>query len=107
MIDSTALASRFAALAHHLRVDVLKCLLAHYPAELSFGHIAKKTGIAPSTLAHHLSAMEEGGVIARTVRGRSTLVRLRVDQLRAVAMGLMDECCSVDDTDPASKFEEQ
>ena len=100
MIDSQATARTFSALAHPSRVDIFRCLLAHHPVGLTAGKLAKATALAPSTLSHHLSEMEMGGVILRRAVGPSTVTTLDLQKLNSIAASLMQICCSVDAANP-------
>lgn len=95
MNDSQTMADTFSALAHPSRVDVFKCLLAHHPVGLKASYLSDETGLAPSTLSHHLREMEKGGVIERTVQGQSTITTLNLKNLNNIASTLMQLCCSV------------
>lgn len=56
-------------------------LLASARAEFTCGAIARRLGLSPSLLSHHLSVLEEAGVIDRRKDGLWTLNRLRRDEL--------------------------
>jgi len=93
----------FSALAHPLRVEIFKCLLAHYPESMTAGSLSRATDIAPSTLSHHLRLMEDGTLISRSVDGRRTKIFLDIKSLRDTLETLMHVCCSVDNVDIPSK----
>ena len=103
MKNSKTIALIFSALGHPLRVDIFKCLLAHYPHSMTAGKLSSSTKIAPSTLSHHLRAMEEGQVIVRSIEGRQTNICLDLKSLRDVAGTLMDVCCSAESVDVSFK----
>lgn len=94
MKDSKTLAVTFSALAHPARVDIFKHLLSTHPSEQNANALVAATGIAPSTLSHHLREMEKGGVIARRAVGTSTLTALDLPNLIEIASTLMTLCCS-------------
>ncbi len=56
-------------------------LLASAGAEFTCGAIARRLGLSPSLLSHHLSVLESAGVIDRRKDGLWTLNRLRRDEL--------------------------
>lgn len=56
-------------------------LLASAGAEFTCGAIARRLGLSPSLLSHHLSVLEGAGVIDRRKDGLWTLNRLRRDEL--------------------------
>ena len=98
MIDSKATAATLSALGHPSRVDILKCLLAHYPSGLTAGDLSSKTAIAPSTLSHHLREMAKGGIVSCDPAGQRTITTLNLDHLSKLAGALMQICCSVEQT---------
>jgi len=84
----------FSALGSEARLQVLRTLVRAGPEGLSVGDIQERTGIAPSTLAHHLKFLLAGGVINQTKDGRSTLNRASFDQLESLAAFILSECCA-------------
>ena len=103
MNNSQTIALIFSALAHPLRVDIFKCLLAHYPESMTVGSLSRATDIAPSSLSHHLRLMEEGNLISRSIDGRKTKLFLEISSLRETIQTLMQVCCSVDNEDISQK----
>lgn len=87
-------AGGFAAMGSEARLDVLKTLIRAGEPGLSVGEIQKRTGIAPSTLAHHLKFLAAGGVIEQERRGRSTITRAKFTALEALAEFILSECCA-------------
>ncbi len=51
------------------------------------------TGLAPSTLAHHLRSLAEAGLIRQERAGRETRSRADFAALQALADFLLAECC--------------
>ncbi|MGR3621929.1 ArsR/SmtB family transcription factor [Pseudophaeobacter sp.] len=96
MIDSNTIAATFSALAHPSRVDIFKCLLAHYPKGLNAGHLSAEVQLAPSTLSHHLREMEKGRLVQRCVAGQSTITSLDLSNLTEITSTLMQLCCSAE-----------
>lgn len=87
-------AGGFAAMGSEARLQVLKTLIRAGEPGLSVGEIQKRTGIAPSTLAHHLKFLAAGGLVQQQRMGRSTVTRARFDALRELADFLLSECCA-------------
>ncbi|MBK0325850.1 helix-turn-helix transcriptional regulator [Rhodobacteraceae bacterium F11138] len=92
MWDTTAKA--FAAMGSEARLRVLKALVRAGETGLTVGEIQERTGIAPSTLAHHLKYLSAGGVIVQQKTGRSVINRADYGQLRILADFILDECCA-------------
>lgn len=87
-------AAGFAAMGSEARLQVLKTLVRAGEAGLTVGEIQERTGIAPSTLAHHLKFLAAGGLVEQEKAGRSTINRARFDELRHLAEFILGECCA-------------
>lgn len=87
-------AQGFAAMGSEARLKVLKALVRAGAPGLSVGDIQARTGIAPSTLAHHLRFLAAGGVIDQEKIGRTVINRARYDALEGLARFILDECCA-------------
>lgn len=87
-------AAGFSAMGSEARLKVLKTLVRAGEAGLTVGEIQNRTGIAPSTLAHHLRFLAAGGVVAQEKLGRSTINRANYDALRELAQFILSECCA-------------
>lgn len=87
-------AQGFAAIGSEARLQVLKTLVRAGPEGLSVGQIRDKTGIAPSTLAHHLKFLAAGEVIVQERQGRSVVNRANYEHLEHLAHFILCECCA-------------
>lgn len=87
-------AQGFAAMGSEARLQVLRCLIRAGQDGLSVGEIQDRTGIAPSTLAHHLKFLAGAGVVAQERQGRSVLNRADFTRLEALAGFILSECCA-------------
>lgn len=96
-MDETTAAQGFSAMGSEARLAVLRCLVRAGRPGLSVGEIQTRTGIAASTLAHHLRQMADAGLIAQEKSGRSVITRARFDHLETLAQFILVECC-VDST---------
>jgi ArsR family transcriptional regulator, arsenate/arsenite/antimonite-responsive transcriptional repressor len=83
----------FAAMGSEARLQVLKVLVRAGEPGLPVGNIQQLTGIAPSTLAHHLKFLAAGGLITQHKVGRATISRASYAQLHALADFILAECC--------------
>lgn len=86
-------AAGFAAMGSEARLSVLRALIRAGSDGLSVGDIQSRTGIAPSTLAHHLKFLAGAGLVEQDRQGRSTINRASFDQLEELASFILDECC--------------
>ena len=84
----------FAAMGSEARLRVLRTLVRAGAPGLSVGEIQARTGLAPSTLAHHLKTLAAGGVIVQERQGRTVLNRACFDALRSLADFILDDCCA-------------
>lgn len=87
-------AAGFSAMGSEQRLEVLKVLIRAGDAGLTVGEIQQRTGMAASTLAHHLKFLAAGGVVDQTRQGRSTFNRADYDRLRELADFILSECCA-------------
>ena len=93
-MDWDRAADSFAAMGSEARLKVLKTLIRAGEPGLTVGEIKDRTGIAPSTLAHHLKFLSAGGLVEQERNGRSTLTRARFNKLEELAEFILSECCA-------------
>lgn len=86
-------AQGFAAMGSEARLQVLRALVRAGAPGLSVGDIQARTGIAPSTLAHHLRFLAAGGVIEQEKIGRTVINRASFGALQELARFILSECC--------------
>jgi len=89
----TEAAQGFSAMGSEARLKVLKVLVRAGEPGLSIGNIQERTGIAPSTLAHHLKSLTTGGVVQQNKVGRTVVNRANYEKLRELAGFILSECC--------------
>ncbi|MAM62102.1 metalloregulator ArsR/SmtB family transcription factor [Maritimibacter sp. UBA3975] len=87
-------AAGFAAIGSEHRLDVLKTLVRAGEDGLNIAAIQERTGIAQSTLAHHLKSLVGGGLVSQEKRGRETINRAEYEQLRLLAAYILEACCA-------------
>ncbi|WP_109465772.1 ArsR/SmtB family transcription factor [Albibacillus kandeliae] len=87
-------AQGFAAMGSEARLQVLRILVRAGDEGLSVGEIQERTGIAPSTLAHHLRFLAAGGLIRQEKIGRTVVNRADYQHLRQLAGFILDQCCA-------------
>ena len=87
-------AQGFAAMGSESRLQVLRCLIRAGHEGLMVSEIQQRSGIAPSTLAHHLKFLTGAGVVEQERNGRSTINRANFDQLEMLADFILRECCA-------------
>lgn len=81
------------ALAHETRLSVFRMLVKAGPEGHIAGAIAKRAGVPPSTMSHHLATLERAGLV-RSER-ESRLIHYRADfaGMRRLLTFLMQDCC--------------
>jgi ArsR family transcriptional regulator, arsenate/arsenite/antimonite-responsive transcriptional repressor len=77
----------FAALSDENRFRIVE-LLSGNGIELACGAIGSALGMSPSLVSHHLSILENAGIIDRRKNGLWTLNRLRREELSRHLEGL-------------------
>lgn len=87
-------APKFAALGHEARVAVVRLLLTAHPRGLVVGELQQELGIPPSTLSHHLDALQREGLVSATREGKYLRYRADAEGLRDLLSFLYAECCT-------------
>lgn len=87
-------ADALSALGHDARLQVFRLLVQAGPDGLSVGDIIAHTGLAASTLAHHLSTLVDAGLVRQERRGRIVQSIAEVAALRRTVDFLLSECCT-------------
>ncbi len=92
-MDLDQAAESFSAMGSDSRLSVVKALVRAGQDGLTVGDIQTRTGIAPSTLAHHLKFLAAGNVLTQEKQGRSVINRANFTHLEALAQFILSECC--------------
>jgi ArsR family transcriptional regulator, arsenate/arsenite/antimonite-responsive transcriptional repressor len=87
-------APKFAALGHEARLAVVRCLLSTHPDGMVVGEIQQKLDIPPSTLSHHLDALQREGLVRIEREGKYLRYRADAEGLRELLAFLYVECCT-------------
>jgi len=92
-MDDKIAAAGFAAMGADHRLGVLRHLVKAGENGLLVHEIVGKSGIAASTMAHHLKTLRDAGVIIQKKQGRSTVSIANYPRLQALADYILAECC--------------
>jgi DNA-binding transcriptional ArsR family regulator len=92
--EARRFASRFAALGHEVRLEILRRLLAAHPAGMVAGEIQQELGIPASTLSHHLDALHQEGLVEQRREGRFLRYLASTDGIQELINFLYAECCT-------------
>jgi ArsR family transcriptional regulator len=87
-------ARAFAALGHDARLSIFRLLVKAGDEGLRVSDIGEHLGLAPSTLAHHLSSLVDAGLVLQDKQGREVFNRVDCPVMRRVVSFLTSECCS-------------
>ncbi|WP_225028170.1 ArsR/SmtB family transcription factor [Xinfangfangia pollutisoli] len=92
MDRSKALAA-LAALSHGDRLDLVRLLVRAGEDGLAAGEIARQLGLSASRLSFHLSALEQGGLIASRRAARNVIYTIDTGGLGRTIAYLLNDCC--------------
>jgi DNA-binding transcriptional ArsR family regulator len=92
--DVTRVADMFAALGAEPRLRIMRLLLSAHPDGLVVGDIQAGTGIAGSTLSHHLEKLRNDALV--TAEREKAFIRYRANTsaLEEILGFLYAECCT-------------
>jgi ArsR family transcriptional regulator, arsenate/arsenite/antimonite-responsive transcriptional repressor len=87
-------APKFAALGHEARLSIVRCLLSSHPDGMVVGEIMERLDIPPSTLSHHLDALQREGLVSVAREGKFLRYRADAAGLKELLAFLYTECCT-------------
>jgi DNA-binding transcriptional ArsR family regulator len=93
-IDVAKYADMFAALGAEPRLRILRLLLSAHPEGLVVGEIQGETGIAGSTLSHHLEKLKNDDLVTTVREGTFIRYRANAAALQELLGFLYAECCT-------------
>jgi ArsR family transcriptional regulator, arsenate/arsenite/antimonite-responsive transcriptional repressor len=82
-----------AALGHEARLSVFRRLIAAGPEGVAAGALSAALDMPPSSLSHHLSALDHAGLIAARRDGRHLFYSVVAPHVAALIGFLRDDCC--------------
>lgn len=101
-MDALHFAPKFAALGHEARLAIVRLLMAAHPQGLVVGEIQEELDIPPSTLSHHLDALQREGLVTITREGKYLRYRADAAGLKDLLAFLYAECCTRSNLVPVS-----
>ena len=93
MDDTARVARALAALGHEVRLNIYRLLVRAGEDGLNVGAIGAHVGLPASTLAHHLTALVEAGLVVQERQGRSVINRVDYRAMNATVAFLTEKCC--------------
>ncbi len=94
MTTTSPTARALAALGHDARLSIFRLLVKAGGEGLRVGDIGAHLNLAPSTLAHHLSALVDAGLVIQEKQGREVFNRVDYPAMHNVLNFLTSECCA-------------
>jgi DNA-binding transcriptional ArsR family regulator len=92
-MDTVNAAKSLSALGHDARLSVFRLLVKAGEGGLNVGDIGRHLEIPASTLAHHLSALVDAGLVSQGRQGREIRNYANYDAMTVLIAFLTDECC--------------
>jgi DNA-binding transcriptional ArsR family regulator len=92
-MEESQAAAMLAALGHEARLSVFRRLITAGPDGVPAGTLSSTLNMPPSTLSHHLSALEHAGLITSSRDGRRLLYAIVPSEVRKLLSFLRDDCC--------------
>jgi DNA-binding transcriptional ArsR family regulator len=97
-LDARLVATRFAALSHPARIEILRHLSAS--ASCCCGEVVGRLDLAQSTVSQHLKILVEAGLVRFTADGKRSRYAVDGQALAALARSvaeLAQSCCPAGD----------
>lgn len=93
-MNESEAAKALSALGHEARLSIFRLLVRAGDDGLNIGDISRLLGIPLSTLAHHLGALVQAGLVIQERQSREVINRADYDAMRGVLAFVEDECCA-------------
>ena len=94
MTTTSPNARALAALGHDARLSIFRLLVKAGDNGLRVSDIGEHLGLAPSTLAHHLSTLVDAGLVLQEKQGREVFNRVDFPAMHRLVGFLTAECCA-------------
>ena len=91
--DMVRMAKALSALGHAARLALYRLLVRAGEQGLNVGEISAQLDIPPSTLAHHIKALVDAGLVIQAKQGREVLNKPDFAMMNATVSFLTEECC--------------
>ncbi|MFN3509440.1 MAG: ArsR/SmtB family transcription factor [Allorhizobium sp.] len=90
--------SALSALGQQTRIDVFRLIVQNEPHGIAAGDVARQLMVPQNTMSTHLGILVQAGLLRSERRSRSIIYRAELDQLRAVLLFLIQDCCGGNDS---------
>lgn len=103
MISEQTAADALAALGNRTRLRIFKLLIEAGKEGANIGTVQRLLRIPATTLAHHLGALAQAGLIGQERRGREVICTANFKAVNDVLAYVKAECCTgIDNTKEAA-----
>lgn len=92
-MDDKQAAAFLSALGHEVRLRIFRLLVRAGADGLIIGEIGRHVGLPASTLAHHLGALVQAGLVTQERVGREVVNRADYAAMNRVLDYVASECC--------------
>ena len=92
-MDNDSAITALGALAQGTRLDAFRLLVRHEPEGLAAGEVAKALDVPQNTMSVHLATLARAGLVRSERRSRIINYRADFDQLKALTLFLVKDCC--------------
>lgn len=92
-MDSDSAITALSALAQGTRLDAFRLLVRHEPEGLAAGEVARALDVPQNTMSVHLATLARAGLVRSERRSRIINYRADLDQLKALTLFLVKDCC--------------
>jgi DNA-binding transcriptional ArsR family regulator len=92
-MNEATVADALAGLGHDARLRIFRLLVRAGHEGLNIGEIGHLIGLPASTLAHHLRALVDVGLVTQQRRSRQVINRADFDMMNRVLSFVAEECC--------------
>lgn len=82
------------ALAHEMRLGIIRLLVSRGSEGAPAGQIAEAIGAISSKASFHLANLERAGLIESERQSRKIVYRVNLDALGQVIAFILDDCCN-------------
>lgn len=93
-MSSRTIAGRLEALGNETRLEIYRALVRAGMEGLPVGELQKRTGVARSTLSHHLHKLISAGLVYQERQATTLLCRADFPAMEETIGYLVRECCA-------------
>ena len=106
-LSDTKAAPMLAALGSEVRLSLFRQLLRAGNEGISVTGLQRISGIPPSTLGHHVTALVSAGLVSQARQGRELICRAEYTDIRRLSAFLLTECCADGACKPDDKADDK